>query len=119
MELTVEHMPDGVVRLALAGRLDTAGTQAIDQPLLDAVSHAPSRVVIDLSQVTFLASIGIRTILSGAKALSMRGGRMALAGPKPLVRDVLALAGIHVLLPIYDDVERACEGLKPATEPVV
>lgn len=118
MELTVEHPPDGVACIALRGRMDTAGTQEIELPFATAVGAQASQVVIDLSQVTFIASIGIRAILTNAKALSVRGGRTALAGPSPIVRDVLRLAGVHVLLPICDDVASAREALRSAAEKV-
>jgi anti-anti-sigma factor len=112
VELTAEQLPDGIDRIVLAGRMDSTGTDRITQRLAALTSSRPALIVVDLSQVSFLASVGIRTLVSSAKALAARGGRMALAGPRPLVRDVLAIAGIDALIPIHNDVTSACAGLK-------
>ena len=114
MEITTENLPDGVERIALAGRMDSAGTEKIDMRFTGLTATRPALIVVDLSQVSFLASIGIRMLLSNAKALSRRGGRMALAGPPPMVEEVLKLAGIDSLIPLYADVGSACAGLKTA-----
>ena len=116
MERTTEQLPDGVERIALAGRMDSAGTQAIDLRFTGLTATRPALIVVDMSRVSFLASIGIRTLLSNAKALGRRGGRMVLAGPQPLVEEVLKLAGIDSFIPVYADVGSACAGLKTAAE---
>ena len=116
MELIAEQLADGVEKIALSGRMDSAGTQEIDLRFTGLVATRPAQIVVDLTLVSFLASIGIRTLVSNAKALSRRGGRMVLASPQPLVEEVLKLAGIDSFIPIYADVESACTALAtPAT----
>ena len=39
---------------------------------------------------------------------------MVLAAPQPMVEEVLRLAGIDALIPVYADIGSACEGLKVA-----
>lgn len=112
MELTTEQLPDGVERIALAGRMDSAGTQEIDLRFTALTATRAALIVVDFSQVSFLASIGIRTLVTNARALVRRGGRMVLASPQPLVEDVLKLAGIDTLIPLYPDLGSACMGLK-------
>jgi anti-sigma B factor antagonist len=114
MELTTEILPNGVEKIALAGRMDTAGAQEIDLRFTGLAATRPALIVVDLSQVSFLASMGIRTLLSTAKALVRRGGRMVLASPQPLVGEVLKVAAIDSLIPVYPDVPSACEGLAAA-----
>jgi anti-anti-sigma factor len=112
MELTTEQLADGVQKIALSGRMDSAGTEQIDLRFAGLTATRTALIVVDLSQVPFLASIGMRTLVSCAKALTLRGGRMALAAPQPLVGDVLRLSGIDALIPVYADIGSACEGLK-------
>jgi anti-anti-sigma factor len=114
MELTMEHLPDGVQKIALSGRMDSAGTQQVDLRFAGLTATPPALIVVDLSQVSFLASIGMRTLLVSAKALARRQGHMVLAAPQPLVEEVLRLAGIDALIPVYADINSACEGLKVA-----
>src|SRR5262245_10040254 len=77
MEWTTELLPDGIERVILAGRMDSAGTEQIDPRFAALTETRPALIVVDLAQVPFLASVGIRTLLANAKALAQRGGRMA------------------------------------------
>ncbi|MGH2524534.1 MAG: STAS domain-containing protein, partial [Anaerolineales bacterium] len=50
---------------------------------------------------------GARALISAQKALKSKGGRLLLAQPSAPVREVLHLAGLEVLFPIYDTTEAA------------
>jgi anti-sigma B factor antagonist len=115
MELTTEKLLNGVERIALAGRMDTAGAQEIDLRFTGLATTRAALIVVDLSQVSFLASMGIRTLLSAARALVRRGGRMVLASPQPLVGEILKVADIDSLIPVYADIPSACEALASAS----
>ncbi|HKA43673.1 MAG TPA: STAS domain-containing protein [Burkholderiales bacterium] len=111
MKMTIEQLDDALTRIQLDGRLDLEGTQAIDQRFAYATSTQPLRVAVDLSSVTFVASIGLRTLLTAARAQATRGGKMVLFGPNAMVRNVLETAGIDTILPIFNDWESARAGL--------
>lgn len=96
----------------LAGRMDIPGTQAIDLKFTTITASRRARVVVDLADVSFVATIGMRTLVSSAKALLARGGAMAFTNPQPAVRSALVAAGIHSLVPIFSDVEEACRVLQ-------
>ena len=57
-------------------------------------------VVVDLSEVTFLASIGIRHLVSATKALARKGGKLVLVNPTDAVKEVLVTSGVTDLMPI-------------------
>jgi anti-anti-sigma factor len=101
MELRSEQLADGVERISLVGRLDIAGAQDNDLRLTSLVATRRVLAVVDLSEVSSLASIGIRTLVTNARAQSLRGGAMALANPQPLVAEVLKVAGIDTIIPMY------------------
>ena len=107
MEMRTEQLPDGVKVVILAGRMDNAGTQQIDLQFTSLTATRKSLIAVDLSDVSFLASIGIRTLVSSARALANRGGAMALVSPQPLVAATLEAAGIDTIIPIYADVNEA------------
>jgi anti-anti-sigma factor len=111
VELKTQETPDGVKIITLAGRMDIAGTQEIDLRFTNLAASQKSLVAVDISGVTFLASIGMRTLVSSARALMNRGGAMALANPQPLVQQALIAAGIDSLIPIYPDAQQATQGL--------
>ncbi len=115
MELKREELPEGIDLITLVGRLDIAGAQAIDLPFTTMASSRKAWILVDVSQVTFLASIGIRTLVSSAKAQARRGGRIVLASPQPMVEDVLKLAGIDSLIPVFADVDSARADLRKSS----
>jgi anti-anti-sigma factor len=103
MNMTVEQLDDKFTRISLAGRMDLEGTRAIDQQFAFATSTQPLKLAVDLSNVSFVASIGLRTLLTAARAQAGRGGRMVLVAPNEMVRKVLETAGIDSIVPILDD----------------
>jgi anti-anti-sigma factor len=112
MDLQVQQLADGINRVQLAGRLDSAGVEAIDARLGSLTAAREARILIDLSQVPFLASIGIRILLTNARVLRKNGGRMALLSPQSLVEEVLKVTGIEAIIPIFHDIEAASTALK-------
>jgi anti-sigma B factor antagonist len=73
-------------------------------------SHTVPRakpLLLDMSEVTFVASLGLRMLLTVAKALDRRGAKTVLLNPQPAVREVLSLSGFDQLMPVYDDEKAA------------
>jgi anti-anti-sigma factor len=112
MQLTIEQLEDGITRIGFDGRLDLQGAQAIDQKLALATSTRALRLALDLSRLTVLASIGIRSMIATAKAQASRGGRVVMFSPEPNVRRVLVTAGIDQLVPLCEDFEAARAALR-------
>jgi anti-anti-sigma factor len=102
MNMQFAELAHGVVRIILQGRLDIAGAAKIDLQF-SAVAGSRNGVIVDMSEVTFLASIGIRTLVLGSKAIRRRGGNLVLLSPLPDVEKVLELTGVTDLLPIMHD----------------
>ena len=103
MELEIKNQSDQITHLALRGRLDTAGVGKVE---LEFTSHTVPRakpLLLDMSEVTFLASLGLRMLLTVAKALDRRGAKMVLLSPQPAVRQVLSLSRFDQLMPVHND----------------
>ena len=69
-------------RVSLTGKLDILGAEDIGLPLAT-LSGRKQNILLDLSGVTFLASIGIRHLVTAAKAVSRRGGQLIIFGSDP------------------------------------
>lgn len=92
-------------RISITGRLDIAGSDSIALKFTTLAVAPQRRVVVDLTGVSFLASIGIRAIISNAKALQQRGGKMVLfVGDNATVTQTLQGTGIDALIPMFADV---------------
>ena len=118
MELTTAQRADGIQQIVLSGRMDGAGTEQVAARFTETIAACPPRVVVDMTRVPFLSSIGIRLLLSNAKALKQHAGRMVIAGPQPLVKEVLEIVGIALLIPVHADLESACSALGPPDQAV-
>jgi anti-anti-sigma factor len=108
MAITHEDVSDSFRRIALSGRLDGRGTEEIAAKFAALSTAGKQRVVVDLTGVSFLASIGIRALITSAKALQRNGGRMVLfVGGNPAVTKTLEATGIDVLIPMFADAAEA------------
>jgi anti-anti-sigma factor len=115
MQFEIAELENGIKQATLVGRLDLKGTNEIDDSFTFQISSAKAPVIVDMSGVEFLASIGIRMLLSSARALSRRGGKMVLLSPTPMVEEVLVTAGIDELIEIYNNLDSARAALASIT----
>jgi anti-anti-sigma factor len=99
-------MDGGITRVLLNGRLDIQGAAAIDLRM-NVLAGSEKFLLIDLSNVSFIGSMGIRSILVPAQNIRRRGGKVALLSPIPLVEEVLKSCNIHEVIPIVHDLDSA------------
>lgn len=99
----IRSADDGVQRIRLAGRLDTAGAAAVETRFAAAIAAGKGPAVVDLRDVEFIASMGIRMLMTSARAARQRDAAVALFGARPLVQEVLATSGVDVLVPVVAD----------------
>lgn len=104
MDMSTEDLANGVTKVALTGRLDIEGAQAIDMRF-NVLAGSKKTVVVDLSGVTFLASMGLRTLLVAGRSITTKGGRVALAAPQENVLRVLTASGADEVVMITETVE--------------
>lgn len=112
MEIVVDEVNPHTKCLKLSGRLDHKGSGEIEMRFTALTSTNSDSIAVDMRDVDFIASIGMRLLLSCAKAKSARGGRMVLFGLQPLVMEALSSAGIDTLIPIQSDRESALSALQ-------
>jgi anti-sigma B factor antagonist len=98
MQISVEDKGE-TARVGLNGKLDSEGARAVETTLA-ALAEKKNGIVVDLSALTFLASAGIRQLVSAAKIVTRRGGRMVLFNPSKAVHEILTISAIDSLIPI-------------------
>jgi anti-sigma B factor antagonist len=111
MSISHTDVGENLRKIFISGRLDLPGTESVAGEL-EKLAAAPKKgVVVDVSSLKFLASLGIRALLKSAKAVEKRGGRMVLVvGTNSHVMMSLEATGASDLLPTfksYDEAERA------------
>ena len=107
MEIHYSELDNSIILIKLSGRLDIIGTGEIETKFTGYCAGEKVRVIVDLSEVDFLASIGIRLLMLTAKSVASRGGKMVILDPISEVQDVLEITGIPAIIPIYSYLESA------------
>ena len=102
MQLDVAAMEHGITKVSLSGRLDIEGALKIDSQFKK-IAEENKNVLVDLSEVTFIASLGVHTLMNGAKATVKNGGKMVLLKPQPNVEKVLRISRVDTMMPITHD----------------
>lgn len=107
MELTLIDNDAAITHVRLDGRLDAAGADAIGLRFTAAVAAQERPALIDLSAVSFVASMGLRLLVSAARALKLKGLPMVLYGLQPQVLELMEDAGMTQLLAIEPSLAEA------------
>lgn len=89
---------DGEASIALAGRLDAAWSDSVGRALDEAIRAGAHVVRLDMGEVVFLSSAGLRVLLTAHRQLARIGGRLAVVNPSAAVRSVLEMSGLDALL---------------------
>jgi anti-sigma B factor antagonist len=108
MPIEFDDVTDSFRKIRLTGRLDIPGTEAISLKFASLATGHGKRVVVDLTDITFLASVGIRELITNAKALQQRQGKMVIfVGANASVAKTLDTTGIDTLIPVFQDAEQS------------
>jgi anti-anti-sigma factor len=111
MSISHSDIGENLRRIVISGQLDMPGTDSIAAQLVELTAAPKKGVVVDLSAVKFLASIGIRALITSARAVQQRGGKMVLVVSEgSTVVMSLEATGVDQLIPVFknaSDAERA------------
>jgi anti-anti-sigma factor len=87
----------GSGRLVLRGELDSASAPAANRALLELLESGAGRVTIDLRELDFMDSMGVKFLIDGRDAAGERGVEIALAYKEGVVERVLTVSGVAAL----------------------
>lgn len=107
--LSVERQvePSGVA-LQVTGDLDAANSQILREALVAAIDEAvDGLVVVDLTHVNYIDSVGLGTLVSGLKRGNEHGVRLRFVVTNPQIQKVLNITGLVRLLEVYETRESA------------
>jgi anti-sigma B factor antagonist len=112
MEISVEDMSADIVCIGLNGRLDTPGVDRIETSFNAAAVAGGRHAMVDLSRVSFVSSMGVRMLLSAARAMGRRKRQIVLFGAPALVRETLDNVAIDELIAVRDTRDAALAALR-------
>lgn len=98
---------DQVCIVAIAGSIDAFTAGQITECLVERIDGGDIWIVLDLTQVAFMSSAGLRIFLAAWQQIRRAGGNLHLAGARAGVDRVLDMAGLYKIMDIFDRVEDA------------
>jgi anti-sigma B factor antagonist len=93
----------GSIRLVLRGELDAASAPAANHALLELLEGGYDRVILDLTELDFIDSMGVKFLIDGRDAARGLGVELALAYGEGVVERVLTVSGVASLFERQDD----------------
>ena len=89
--------------ITVAGRVDSTSAPKLDAALGEILGNGRYHLALDLSQVNYMSSAGLRAMVSALRECKKHGGDVRLSPPSERVAEVLELAGLDSLFTTFDD----------------
>lgn len=109
----VRDEADGITVLGLDGEIDHQSVGGLTRALSPAGGAAGHRVVVDLSQVTFMDSSGVNALIAAFHTTQAERGWLRLAGARGAVLRTLQLVGLDTFVPCHPTLEDALAATDP------
>jgi len=111
MEFTQDLSGD-VVIVKLSGRLDSGTAQPAEENFAQVLGDGALRLAIDMSNLEYISSAGLRVLLVVAKKVQQAQGRVVLYGLVRNVREVFAISGFDKIFAIQPDIAAAVAAVR-------
>lgn len=96
--------------VTLAGRIDAATAPEVNRIVREAIRDGGKQIVVELRDVTFLSSSGLRALLLLSRELRREGGDLVLCALQPQVAEVFHLTGFDKIFQLHHTREEAAAG---------
>lgn len=100
-------LPDPPNVLPLEGEIDLHVSPRVAESLRALTDKKPKRLVVDLSQVSYIDSSGLAVLIEGMQKVESYGGRFFLAGLQENVRPIFEIARLDQVFAIFPHVDAA------------
>ena len=111
MSIWNESLPGGIWLISVSGRLDQNQTIELELALQELVDEGHINLLIDLSEVSYINSGGLRCLVTLWRQTRQHGGNLTLCGLNTRLTEVFAIVGFEKVFDIFDDCLNARTGL--------
>lgn len=98
----------------VAGRLDQDHCDAFRHelaPLLASASEDGRAIVLDLAELEYVSSAGLRCFMLAAKEVKARDGKIVVAALQPMVDEIFKISRFDLLIPVFPNVRAALQSV--------
>jgi len=106
MDVKIQEM-NRVDLVEVSGRVDSSTAADLGAKMNERINNGTLNIVVDLSQVDYMSSGGLRELVAALKRVKKDGGDLRLCSPSPRVREVLDLAGLDTIFQIFEEQVKA------------
>jgi anti-anti-sigma factor len=109
-EASIElEMKDDAVVLHMSGQMREMGADALREELDKLIEDGCYKLVFDLSDVTFISSVGLGQLMRAYRNATSHEGYVRIVNPQPLVEEVFRFTKLHTLIGIFETIEEAMQ----------
>ena len=106
MEIRIKEIGD--IRVVnIVGQLDTSTSPEAEAEIGKLLDDAQKKIIINLEELSYLSSSGLRVFLGTAKKLMATGGTVKLCCPNDVVNEILEISGFNTILDVRNTEEEA------------
>jgi anti-anti-sigma factor len=110
--MTVESNTQGKATvLQVSGRMDAESASEFEEACVAGLTGGVKNLVVNVAELSYVSSMGLRAFLQGAKKAQGSGGAMLLCGMKGMVKEVFDMTHLTPLFPLFDSVDAALASL--------
>ena len=111
--MAIETVKDGDALIAKAeGRVDGSNARAFQEDLDAACGEADQFVILDLEQLSYISSAGLRVLLIAAKGLEGRSIKFAICSLSEAIKDIFQVSGFDKIITVRESSEEAIKALR-------
>ncbi|MEP1930631.1 MAG: STAS domain-containing protein [Hoeflea sp.] len=108
LEIKTEET-EGCFVVFLKGELNAQSCAALQSMLMEEISNGRHSLVICLTELSFIASAGLRVLLIVARRMAAVKGKVSLIEGSAEIMEVLEISGVKTLIPVYSSVDTAVQ----------
>lgn len=101
MSISFEELGHGTWLVSVSGRLDQTQTPDLEAQLNALLEEGRNRIVIDLSEVNYINSGGLRCLVTAWRKAKKHGGNVVLTGLRSRVNEVFTMVGFDKVFDVY------------------
>jgi anti-anti-sigma factor len=111
MECTSCCVENKAVVIKVTGRLDAMSAGDFESECGRCIDQGGQCVILDLLELAYISSAGLRSILVMGKQLKAKGGRLLFGPMSKMVKEVFDISGFATIFPVHASMEKALEAV--------
>jgi anti-anti-sigma factor len=110
MEINTKKEKNTVI-VSVKGRMDAVTSTEFEKSLSTLIAAGENNFLLNLHQLEYISSAGLRSILTVAKLLKAKGGKILFAALQGPVKDVFNISGFGAIFKIFETEEEALKAV--------